>query len=107
MTINELNTVLDGIGIPFAYQAFPATEAPEMPFIVYMELGSDNFGADNIVWHSARRIEVDLLCKTRNLTLESQIETALNDTGIYWERELDHNDDEACFVTTYIFEIGG
>lgn len=105
MTLADLYTVLTGVKLPVAYQAFPADQAPEMPFIIYLELGSNNFGADNIVWHSATRIEVDLLCKIKNRTLEETLETSLTTAGIYWERESDHDDDEDCFVTRYNFEL--
>ena len=105
MTLAELNTVLATTNLPVAYQAFPADKVPAMPFIVYMELGSDNFGADNVVWHSAARVEIDLLCKTKDGALESVLETVLTNAGIFWERESDHNDDEDCYVTTYNIEI--
>lgn len=105
MTLAELYSVLTEVKLPVAYQAFPADKAPEMPFIIYMELGSDNFGADNIVWHSATRIEIDLLCKKKNRETEILLETELTKAGIYWERESNHNDDEDCYVTTYNIEI--
>lgn len=105
MTLAELNTVLAGTNLPVAYLAFPADRAPEMPFIVYQETGSDNFGADNIVYASAMKVQIDLLTKLKNRTLEEQIEATLTGAGIYWERTPEYDDDEACYRVIYDIEI--
>lgn len=105
MTLAELKTVLAGTQLPVAYQAFPADNPPAMPFIIYQETGSNNFGADNIVWHSAMRIQIDLLCQKKNKTTEALVETALTNAGIYWERESSFDDDEDYYRTTYDVEI--
>lgn len=105
MTLAELNTVLAGTGLPAAYQAFPETQVPAMPFIVYQEVGSDNFGADNKVWHSAMRVQVDLFTRTKSRDTEELLETALNEASIFWEREADFEENEACYRSIYTMEI--
>ncbi len=105
MTLAELKTVLLTTGLPVAYQAFPATSAPRMPFIVYQETGSDNFGADNKVWSSASRIQIDLLCAKKDRPTEEALEAVLDTTGIFWERESDYDDSEDCYRITYDIEI--
>ena len=105
MTLAELNLILQNTGLPVAYLAFPADQAPTMPFIVYQETGSDNFGADNVVWHSNMRIQIDLLCYRKSRETEESLETVLTEAGIYWEREVIFNDDEQCYRTTYDITI--
>ena len=105
MTLEELNTVLAGTELPVAYLAFPADQAPEMPFIVFQETGSDNFGADNIVWASAMRVQVDLFTKLKDRTKEELLETTLTSAGIYWDRTPEYDKDEACYRVTYEIEI--
>ena len=110
MTLSELNTLLSTVtvgqtALPVSYLAFPADQAPEMPFIVFQETGSDNFGADNIVWHSNTRIQVDLLTRNKDGTTEEALETVLTNAGIFWERVSVYENDEACYRVTYEFEI--
>ena len=105
MTLTELNTVLAGTHLPVAYRAFPETKVPAMPFIVYQETGSDNFGADNRVWHSAMRVQIDLFCRTKSRTTEELLETTLTDAQIFWERDADFEEDEACYRSIYSIEI--
>ena len=105
MTLEELNTVLQNTELPVAYLAFPADDVPTMPFVVYQETGSDNFGADNIVWASAMMIQIDLLCKKKSRATEELLEQTLTDAGIYWERESYHESDDDFYRTTYTCEI--
>lgn len=101
MTIASFKTLLATTTYPVAYLAFPASAAPEMPFIVYQDTGSDNFGADNRVWASGRRIQVDLFCKQKSLTSESLLETLFDNNDIYWNRVTEWDNDEAFYRTTY------
>lgn len=105
MTLTEFHTLLTTTGLPVAYQAFPADQCAEMPFLVYQETGSNNFGADNIVWHSARHIQIDLLSRERNLDLETTLETVLNNAGIFWERVPEFDSGEDYYRVTYEVEI--
>jgi len=72
---------------------------------VYQETGSHNLGADNIVWHSATRIQIDLLTRTKSRATEQLLEDALNDAGIFWERESSFDSDESVYRMTYTVEI--
>lgn len=107
ITITDLTAILQSTGLPVAHQAFPVDHAPEMPFIIYQVTGSDNIGADNIVWIPVRRVQADLLCKQWDPATEHLIEQALTDAGIYWEREPEFDSDEKYYRSTYVFEIGG
>lgn len=101
MTIEELGVILQTTDLPVAYLAFKASETPKMPFIVFQETGSDNFGADNIVYHSGARIQVDLLCKTKSRETEMLLETTFTENNIFWVREVDFDSSEDYYRTTY------
>lgn len=105
MTIAELGQILQTTGLQVAYLAFDASEAPAMPFIVYQETGSNNFGADNIVWFSGTRIQIDLLCVRKSRSTEELLETALTNNGIFWERVVVFDDNEDYYRSTYEVEI--
>lgn len=105
MTLADFKLILDTTGLPVAYLAFPADDVPPMPFIVYQETGSHNFGADNKVWTSAMRMQVDLLTRKRNRITELLLETALDANDIYWERIPDYDEDEDYYRVTYELEI--
>lgn len=105
MTLEELHNLLLTTELPVAYLAFPADQAAQMPFIVYQETGSNNTGADNIVWHSARHIQIDLLTRKRDLVTETLLESVLNGAGLFWERVPDYDSDEDYYRVTYEIEV--
>lgn len=105
MTLGELKTILDSTQLPVAYLAFPPDQVPAMPFIVYQEIGSNNFGADNYVWFSAMKVQVDLLTAKKDRATEEALETVFNDWKIFWERVPDWDEDEDYYRVTYTIEI--
>ena len=105
MKLKKIKDVLESTELPVAYDAFPVDEAPELPFIVYREIGTDNFGADNKVWAVFLRIRVDLLVERRNSIIESKIEKAFDDNDIFWERQPVFESDEHYTRITYEIEV--
>lgn len=105
MTLENLYQILAGTNLPTAYLAFPEDSDVSMPFIVYQEVGSDNFGADNIVWHSATKIQVDLMTQKKDRALEELLESVFNANGIYWERVPDYDEGNDYYRITYEIEI--
>lgn len=108
MTLEALKQVLAGV-LPdkVTYRAWPVGEAPQLPYICYMATGSDNFAADNIVYHSATPVRIELYEELKDLTLEGQLEAALTGAGIYWDRDETYIDDERCYLIIYEVEING
>ena len=104
MGLDELYLILNAV-YPTAYWSFPEGEAPPMPYICYFEDQSDNFGADNVVYHHRKIISVELLTRTKDPNAEAALETALNNAGIYWEKTSTHLDDEDAYECIYTLEV--
>lgn len=102
MTLQELNTALSAV-LPgkVVYNAWPVGEAPPLPYMCYYSTGSDNFGADNKVYNSNRSVRIELYMRSKDLTTEAAVETALNGVGLYWTRDESYIDDEKVFMTIY------
>lgn len=104
MTLGELYDILKTI-YPTAYWSFPEGNAPAMPFITFFEDTSDNFGADNKVYHHRKRISVELLTKTKDPTAEAAVEAAFDNNELYWEKTSTHLDDEDAYEVIYDLEV--
>lgn len=102
MTLSELKTLLNTV-LPdkVAYYAFPPKEAPLLPYITFYMTGSDNFGADNIVYHAATPVRIELYEALRDSTTEGSLESALTKAGLYWTRDDAYIDDEKCYELIY------
>ena len=104
MALDELYLILSAV-YPTAYWSFPEGEAPAMPFITYFEESSDNFAADNKVYHHRKNISVELMTKTKNPTAEANLEAAFDSHDIYWNKTETHLDDEDAFEVIYSLEV--
>lgn len=104
MELKELYDILKTV-YPTAYWSFPEDEAPAMPFITFFENSSDNFGADNKVYHHRKQISVELMTKTKDPTAESNVQAALDAADIYWEKTETHLDDEDAYEVIYTLEV--
>lgn len=108
MTLTELKTLLEGIdgyADKVTYYAWPVGEAPELPFLCYVEEGADNFGADNKVYYSAKTVDVELYTKIKSTGEEALVEAALTAADIFWTKDSTYLDDEKCWMITYSIEV--
>lgn len=108
MTLAELKTNLSsitGFSDKVVYRAWPVGKAPALPFICFMVDGSDNFGADNIVYKAINRVNVELYSKNKDTTSEGLIEALFETLGIYWEKDELYLDDEQCYEIIYNIEV--
>lgn len=105
MTLKEFGDVLATSGLPVTYLAFPADNCPEMPFVVFQEVGSNNFGADGVVYQRVRSMQVDLFTRNKDEAAEEALENALHD--YFWNKYQTVDDNEDCQRYTYEIEILG
>lgn len=104
MALDELYTLLSAV-YPTAYWSFPEGEAPAMPYLVYFEESSDNFGADNRVYFNRNRVAVELMTKTKDPDAEGAVEAALDAADIFWNKTETHLDDEDAYEVVYNLEV--
>ena len=105
MTIKELAAVLQSTGIPFAYDHFAEGESPEPPFICYLLPGSDNFAADGQVYYRINQVRIELYTDSKDLTVESKVEKALDDAGIFYNKSEVWIESEKLYEVLYSFEV--
>ena len=105
MTLIEFANILETTGLPVAYLSFDESDVPDMPFIVYQETGSNNFGADGIVYQPVKQIQVDLFTNKKDIAAEEALETAFKDAVIFWQKVQSVDDNEAYQRYTYEVEV--
>ena len=108
MTLSELANVLEsisGFSGKVVYRAWQEGQAPELPFICYLETGSDNFAADNIAYYKQKRIDIELYTETKNPAVEALVEDALEAAGIFWDSVEIYIDDEKMYQKVYEVEV--
>lgn len=104
MGLDELKNILSAV-YPTAYWEFPEGKAPKMPYICFFENSSNNFGADNVVYHPRNRISVELYTLKKNREAESKLEAAFLNAELFWNKEETVLEDENCYEVIYTLEV--
>lgn len=108
MTIAEVKTMLEsieGFGEKVAYHSFPVGDAPELPFICFIETNSNNFSADGIAYADIHHIQIELYSQYRDIESENLIQDKLTENTIFYQKTLVYLDDEKCFECIYEIEV--
>lgn len=90
---------------PTAYLDFPEEEKPEPPYICYYDTGTDNFVADNKVYHIVLAVNVELFTKQKDEAAEAAVEAVLDALDLPWEKTPEFPEDENIFLVTYTMEV--
>lgn len=108
MTLADLKSSLEsiaGFDKKVAYRAWPVGKAPKLPFICFLVTGTDNFDADNVVYHVLRDIDVELYTAKKDEASEEAIEAKFAEIGLVWEKSEQYLDDENCYEIIYSITI--
>ena len=102
--IEELVSMLEEMGIPFAYDHFAEGEAPDPPFVVYLLPGSNNFAADGKVYYKINEVRIELYTDEKDPSVEEQVTAVLDEHGIFYDQTETWIDSEKLYEVMFSFE---
>jgi hypothetical protein len=102
--MDEIITILEELGIPFAYDHFAEGEGLDPPFICYRCPNSDNFAADGIVYFPITEIDIELYTDQKDPETEKKLEDLLVKGGIFFDKTETFIDSEKLYEVLYSFE---
>ena len=105
MTYDEIMTMMQETGLPFAYDHFAEGESPVPPFAVFLLPSSNNFGADNKVWQKINQLRIELYTDFKQPNIETQIETVLDTHGLFYDKTEVWIDSERLYEVAYEMEV--
>lgn len=105
--MEKLLSILDSIGIPYAYDHFAEGESPEPPFLCYLLPGSDNFSADGKVYHKISEVRLELYTDYKDLASEQKVEDTLDAAGLFYNKTETWIDSEKLYEALYSFDMEG
>ena len=107
MTYEEINEMMQEIGMPFAYHHFAEGESPAPPFICFLCPGSDNFAADGRVYFKINLVHIELYTDEKNPGTENHVEAVLDEHGIFYDKTEVWIESERLYEVLYSFELEG
>ena len=105
MSYEEINEMMQETGLPFAYHHFAEGEAPKQPFLLFLTEGEDTFGADNIMYHSFKRLNIELYTDEKSPEAESIIENVLHEHQIFYIKSETYIESEKLYEILYETEV--
>ena len=105
--MDKILSILNALGIPFAYDHFAQGESPDPPFICYLIPGRNNFSADGVAYYKINQFNIELYTDLKDLSLERKIEEALDEASIFYNKSETWIESESLYEVLYTFEMEG
>ena len=105
MTPQQINTMIESVGIPYAYHQFADDTGQQPPFICFFYGDSADLAADNTNYVRIEPLYIELYTDEKDFALEKQIETLLNANDLVFRKEQTYLDDERMHETIYTTDI--
>ena len=103
--MEKILSILNALGIPYAYDHFAEGESPEPPFICYLIPGSNNFAADGKVYFRINQVRIELYTDSKDLAVERKMEMVLDESGIFYNKSEVWIQSEKLYEVLYSFEV--
>lgn len=103
MDEKELYELLNSLHIPVAYDHFVLSDAEriEPPFILYRNMDSEQFKADDQVYFKTKQYQVDLVTDYKDINMENSLEDVFSNKHIAWEKAEVYIDSERINQVSY------
>jgi hypothetical protein len=105
MNDGTICAALQGTGMPVAYDHFAEGEAPEPPYVVYRNPGSDNFKADGRVYHKVDELDVELYTDRKDVGAEAKVEAVLDGMELFYDKAETFISSEKLYMVRYETEV--
>ena len=99
MNYEEINEMIQEIGMPFAYHHFAEGESPKLPFLIFLSPGENIFGADNLMYHSFKQLNIELYTDEKSPEAERRVEEVLTQHNIFYTKT------EAYILSEQLYEV--
>jgi hypothetical protein len=103
--MERLITIMEEIGLPYAYHHFAEGEGPDPPFICFLLPASDNFSADGQVYFKVTEVHIELYTDRKDLELEERVEAVLDEGGIFYDKNEVWIASEKLYEVMFSFEM--
>lgn len=105
MTYEEINEMMQEIGMPFAYHHFSEGESPNPPFTIFLSPGENTFGADNLMYFSFKQLNIELYTDEKSPETEERVEEVLLQHNLYYTKSETWIESEKLYEVLYQLEV--
>lgn len=108
MTKEQIEQMLDEMGLDYRYHHFSTKDAVDPPFLIWLIPETVNFYADGIVYAKIQKLQIELYTDEKNWELEEKLEGILDKHGISWQQVASEwIESESMWESLYEIEVYG
>ena len=105
MSYEEINEMMQEIGMPYAYHHFAEGESPDPPFVLFLSPGENTFGADNLMYICFKILHIELYTDEKSPEAEERVEAVLTHNNIYYAKTETWIESEKLYEVLYYLEV--
>ena len=105
MTYKQIASMIETVGLPFAYYQFPDNTPQEPPFLVFYYDNSDDVYADNSNYQRITELTIEFYSDSKDFFYETLIEDTLTASGLTYRKSEQFIDSERMHETVYGLEV--
>ena len=105
MTYEEINEMMQEIGLPYAYHHFAEGESPNPPFSIFLSPGEHTFGADDLMYISFKKLDIEIYTDEKSPETEERVEEILHQHNIYFAKTELWIESERLYEVLYETEV--
>ena len=105
MTYEEIAEMMQEIGLPNAYHHFAEGESPNPPFVIFLSPGENTFGADDLMYVSFKKLNIELYTDEKSPETEERVEEVLLRYNIYYTKSEFWIESEKLYEILYELEV--
>ena len=105
MTYKEVNTMIAGIGLDYAYNHFTDDTEHRLPFICFYFSQADDFIADNTNYQPIRLLDLELYTENKDFALEETVEQTLNAHGLVYDKTETYLESELMYMVVFTTHV--
>jgi hypothetical protein len=105
MTHDDVLALMEAIraatGCAYAYDHFAEGENPDPPFLCFLYPQAEEFGADNIVYHSFSHLDIEVYTDRKDPELEQKVEAVLSAYELFYHKSEVWIEEEKMYEVLY------
>ena len=103
MMLTEIDSMIESIGLPYAYYQFPGNQEP--PFICFYYPYDNDLIADCINYARINSVIIELYTTNKDFDSEAAVENVLIEKGLAFSKTEAYIESEHMFQITYTTEV--
>lgn len=105
MTYEQIASMVESMGFPYAYYEFDEGSGQQPPFICFYYPNNNDFHADGVNYANIEQLNIELYTDEKDFDAEEKVESVLKANGLTFQKAETKIDSEKMYQVLYECEV--